>query len=85
MDSSAYTYNQGNQRINCVRSGNGFPNSVNYTYDPIGEVTSDRASEVLTNISRLNEQLHYTYDPAGNLEIRTNNNLTQTFQVNCKR
>ena len=30
----------------------------------------------------MNEQLHYVFDPAGNLAYRTNNTLTENFQVN---
>ena len=30
----------------------------------------------------INEQFGYTYDTAGNLNVRTNNTLTQTFAVN---
>jgi RHS repeat-associated protein len=80
-DDYVYSYNQASQRTNCVRGG-GIPNFVNYTYDPIGEVTSDLAYESINNASRLNEQLHYLYDAAGNLTYRTNNALVQNFQVN---
>jgi RHS repeat-associated protein len=58
----------------------GGENTANYTYDPIGQVIADVASEGSTN--RLNEQLHYGFDPAGNLAYRTNNALLENFQVN---
>jgi RHS repeat-associated protein len=81
MDDYQYLYNQGNQRTSCLRAG-GIPNYVNYSYDPIGEVTSDLAYESISNILRNNEQLYYLYDAAGNLQYRTNNALIQNFQVN---
>jgi len=77
LDSSVYTNNVGNQRTSVVRGGE---NVANYTYDPIGQVIADVASEGSTN--RLNEQLHYGFDPAGNLAYRTNNTLVQNFAVN---
>jgi hypothetical protein len=81
LDSGAYTYNVGNQRTNVTRS---FENTAVYTYDPVGEVVGDQASEVsgIGGALRLNEQLHYGFDPAGNLIYRTNNALIQKFQVN---
>jgi RHS repeat-associated protein len=81
MDDYQYLYNQGNQRTSCLRAG-GIPNYVNYSYDPIGEVTSDLAYESISNTLRNNEQLYYLYDAAGNLQYRTNNALIQNFQVN---
>ncbi len=39
-------------------------------------------NEVSVGAARLNEQLHYVFDPAGNLAYRTNNTLTENFQVN---
>lgn len=82
LDSSVYSYNRGNQRTNLVRGG-GVPSSVNYAYDPIGQVTNDLAYESLTGVPRLNEQLRYVYDAAGNLQTRTNNALVQSFAVNA--
>jgi hypothetical protein len=79
LDSSAYTYNAGNQRTNVTRS---YENTAVYSYDSIGEVVGDEASEVSGGAFRLNEQLHYGYDPAGNLAYRTNNALAQNFSVN---
>jgi YD repeat-containing protein len=86
LDSSAYTYNVGNQRTAVTRSGMTsapYTNTATYAYDPIGQVLSDLATEGTTGgTSRLNEQLYYGYDPAGNLAGRTNNALAANFLVN---
>ena len=79
LDSSVYTYNVGNQRTSVTRTGE---NAASYTYDAIGEVVGDQATEVSGGASRLNEQLHYVFDPAGNLTYRTNNALIANFRVN---
>ena len=52
------------------------------SYDPIGQLTSDLAAELIGSTNRMNEQLHYAYDAAGNLNYRTNNTLVENFQVN---
>jgi hypothetical protein len=62
LDSSAYTYNVGNQRTAVTRTGE---NTAAYTYDTIGQVIADQASEVSGGTARMNEQLHYAFDPAG--------------------
>jgi hypothetical protein len=46
-------------------------NTATYTYDLIGRVVGDAASEGTSN--RLNEQLHYGFEPAGNPNYRMNN------------
>ena len=79
LDFSAYTYNVGNQRVTLTRTAE---NTANYTYDAIGEVIADTASEVSGGTHRLNEQLGYVYDWAGNLTFRTNNALIENFQLN---
>jgi RHS repeat-associated protein len=79
IDSSVYTYNVGNQRTMVTRTSE---NTADYTYDAIGEVASDLASEVSGGATRYNEQLHYVFDPAGNLAYRTNNTLVENFSVN---
>jgi RHS repeat-associated protein len=79
LDSSVYTYNAGNQRATATRTGE---NTASFTYDPIGQVIGDQATEVSGGASRLNEQLHYAFDPAGNLTYRTNNALVANFRVN---
>ncbi len=57
-------------------------NTAAYTYDAIGQVIADQASEVSGGAARLNEQLSYGFDAAGNLSYRTNNTLIENFQVN---
>jgi RHS repeat-associated protein len=52
------------------------------SYDPIGQLTSDLAAELIGSTNRMNEQLHYAYDAPGNLNYRTNNTLVENFQVN---
>jgi RHS repeat-associated protein len=79
LDSSVYTNNVGNQRTSITRTGE---NTANYTYDPIGQVIADLASET-TGATRWNEQLKYGFDPARNLNYRTNNALIQNFSVNA--
>jgi hypothetical protein len=79
LDFYGYTYNKGNQRTQVTRDSE---NYANYTYDAIGEVTSDQAYESSGNTPRLNEQLGYAFDPAGNLAYRTNNALISNFKVN---
>jgi RHS repeat-associated protein len=79
LDSSVYTYNVGNQRTTVQRTGE---NTATYTYDPIGQIIADQASEVTGGAARWNEQLHYAFDSAGNLNYRTNNTLIENFQVN---
>jgi len=64
FDSSVYTYNVGNQRTAVTRTGE---NTAAYTYDAIGEVIGDQASEVSGGTARANEQLHDAFDPVGNL------------------
>jgi YD repeat-containing protein len=79
FDSSVYTYNVGNQRTSVTRTGE---NTADYTYDAIGQVIADQATEVSGGAVRLNEQLSYGFDAAGNLNYRTNNTLIENFQVN---
>jgi RHS repeat-associated protein len=79
LDSSVYTYNVGNQRTTVTRTGE---NTADYTYDPIGQVIADQASEVSGGAMRVNEQLHYAFDATGNLNYRTNNTMIENFQVN---
>jgi RHS repeat-associated protein len=81
IDYTDYSYNQASQRTNQVR-GVGTNNQAAYTYDPIGQILTDLASEVGSGTPRLNEQLKYAYDSAGNLTNRNNNALGQNFQVN---
>ena len=87
LDYSGYAYNNGNQRTQLLRgavpaSGPGSTNYANFTYDPIGQITSDLAAELAGSTNRMNEQLRYAYDAAGNLNYRTNNTLVENFAVN---
>ena len=83
LDYSDYSYNAANQRTGSIRKSGSAMSSVGYTYDPIGQLTSDLASEIASGAPRLNEQLSYAYDAAGNLQARTNNALVQSFAVNA--
>lgn len=78
LDANNYDYNVGNQRTS-QDFVNG--NYENYTYDNIGQLVGAMGSES-GGANRLQEQLRYAYDAAHNLNIRTNNGLVQTFNVN---
>ncbi len=79
MDSWAYTYNVGNQRTKVTRTKGSY---VDYTYDNIGQLQSAKGKESGGVTNRLLEQFGYGYDTAHNLNLRTNNDLIQTFNVN---
>jgi YD repeat-containing protein len=79
LNAHVYGYNVGNQRTNQTFLNN---NYENYTYDNIGQLTSALGKESGGTTNRLQEQLKYAYDAAHNLNIRTNNALVQTFNVN---
>jgi hypothetical protein len=55
---------------------------VTVNYDGINQLTNWSGKEASGAI-RHNEQLAYAYDPAGNLQIRTNDALIQTFNVDA--
>ena len=87
LDYIGYAYNNANQRTEEWRGATTTntvisTNYANFTYDPIGQLTSDLAAELVGSTNRMNEQLHYVYDAAGNLNYRTNNTLIENFQVN---
>lgn len=75
----SYGYNQANQRTNVTRTAG---DSVAYTYDNEGELKTALGKEPDGVTPRLQEQFGYAYDAAGNLNLRTNNALVQTFNVN---
>jgi RHS repeat-associated protein len=85
LSSNFYAYNNGHQRTRTTRA-NG--STVDYTYDPIGQLVGAIGKEpgAGTPVRQL-EDLRYVYDPAGNLFRRTNNTTTspliQTFGVNA--
>ena len=78
LDSQQYGYNADSWRTSQTRYDG---SSITYTYDRIGQLKTASAKE-FGGTARLNEQFGYTYDTAGNLNVRTNNTLTQTFAVN---
>ena len=80
LNDHAYTLNVGNQRIVQARGGVGYTNTVDYGYDPIGQLLSAVGKEI-NGTNRLQEQFGYAYDAGGNLKSRTNNALVQSFTV----
>ena len=82
LNGHRYAVDVGNQRTQQLRRGLGFTNTVDYAYDPLGQLTKATGKEADGSTARLQEQMGYAYDPAGNLKYRTNNALIQTFGVN---
>ena len=78
LNSHTYGYNQGNQRTQQIFTAANF---VNYLYDAIGQLKTAVGKES-GGSARLHEKFGYAYDAAGNLNVRTNNALIQTFNVN---
>jgi len=78
LNSHTYGYNLGSQRTSLTNTAGDYRN---YTYDKIGQLKTAFGKES-SGTNRLQEQLGYAYDAAGNLNYRTNNALTQTFNVN---
>ncbi len=76
----SYSYNVGGQRTIIERDS--AATSVSYTYDKIGQLTKASGTDWALNEPRRHEQFGYGYDAAGNLNLRTNNALVQTFNVN---
>jgi RHS repeat-associated protein len=79
LNAHQYAYNLGNQRTQQVFTAG---NTMDYTYDSIGQLTSAFGKEAGGVTNREQEKLSYVYDAAGNLMYRTNNALVQTFNVN---
>jgi RHS repeat-associated protein len=79
LNAHTYTYNVGNQTTSQIFLKN---NYENYTYDPIGQLTSALGAESGGTTNRLQEQLQYAYDAAHNLTNRVNNALAQAFNAN---
>jgi len=75
-----YVYNDLGQR---TRQTFASGNYMDYTYDDARQLVSALGKESGGSPSRDFEQLQYFYDGAGNLTIRTNNALAQTFSVNA--
>ena len=82
LNGHGYVLNNGNQRTRQTRASNAATNTVDYGYDPLGQLTSAQGKEA-GGTSRLQEQFGYSYDAAGNLKYRTNNALVQAFGVNA--
>ena len=81
LNSHGYGLNVGNQRTSQTRMGPGYTNTMDYGYDPLGQLLSATGKEV-DGSTRLHEKFGYAYDAGGNLKTRTNNALIQSFTVN---
>jgi len=79
LNSHEYVYNDGHQRTKQTFTAG---NYQDYTYDDMGQLKTAKGKEAGGSTSRLQEQFGYAYDAAWNLNYRTNNGLTQTFNVN---
>ena len=82
LDGYAYQYDLLGERTNIVRNLGLTSSDVAAGYDSIGELTSWNAAET-NGVARQNEQLNWAYDAAGNLRLRTNGGLVQTFTVDA--
>lgn len=80
LDGYGYQFNLASERTNITRNLGLTASTVNAGYDSVGELTSWNAAET-NGETRLNEQLAWAYDAAGNLHLRTNGALIQTFGV----
>jgi RHS repeat-associated protein len=78
LDGYEYAHDLLGLRANIVRDFGLGTNNVALGYDPIGQLTSWRASES-SGTPRQHEQLAWVYDSAGNLRFRTNNAFVQSF------
>jgi RHS repeat-associated protein len=78
LNSPSYQLNTGNQRTAVT---NWAASHWEYVYDGTGQLVSASGKEPGGTPDRLHEQFGYGYDAAGNLAIRTNNALVQTFGV----
>jgi YD repeat-containing protein len=79
LNSHGYAYDLASRRTGLT---NTFGDYRSYTYDNIGQLKTAFAKESGGTANRWNEQSGYAYDAAGNLNWRTNNALTQAFNVN---
>ena len=80
LDGYGYGLDPLGLRTNMVRELGLTTNKVSIGYDPIGQLTNWSGAEANLAL-RHNEQLAYSYDSAGNLQMRTNDALVQTFVV----
>ena len=74
LGSATYGYNVGNQRTTFTNAAGTF---LGYTYDKIGQLK-------VADSSVNSEDRRYVYDAAWNLNYRTNNTTTYTFNVDGK-
>ena len=81
LDGYAYLNDSWGLRTNITRQLGLTTNIISAGYDGIGELATWTAKES-SGILRQNEQLAYAFDAAGNLRVRTNGSLVQTFTVN---
>ena len=82
LDGYSYSYDLLGERTNVTRNAGLTTSTVSAGYDTLGQLTSWTAQET-NGTARLNEQLGWAYDAAGNLRLRTNGGLVQTFGVNA--
>jgi RHS repeat-associated protein len=82
LNGHGYGLNNGNQRKQQSRYSNLATSTVDYDYDPLGEIISAIGKEA-NGTPRVQEQFKYAYDAAGNLTFRTNNALVQSFGINA--
>jgi hypothetical protein len=78
LNSHTYAYNLADQRTNSTRNAAQY---WSYLYDAMGQLTNASGFEP-GGSARLHETFRYGYDRVGNLNVRTNNALVQTFGVN---
>src|SRR5262245_37903251 len=75
-----YDHNAAGQSTRQTRADSSY---VDYTYDGIGQLkTAKGVDQESSTANRPHEQFGYAYDAAGNLNLRTNNLLVQTFTAN---
>jgi RHS repeat-associated protein len=82
LDGYSYGMDNLGLRTSITRNFGLTTNSVAIGYDNIGQITSWTASESGGTL-RQNEQLGFGYDPAGNLHLRTNGGLVQSFSTDA--
>jgi RHS repeat-associated protein len=82
LDGCVYGLDLLGLRTNMTRNLGLTTNTVAIGYDGIDQLTSWSGKET-NGVLRHNEQLAYAYDAAGNLNIRTNDALVQTFNVDA--
>jgi len=77
LNTHTYLYDKAGQRTNQTYTTGNYDR---YTYDGIGQLLTASGYES-GGTARSQEQLKYKYDAAGNLSVRTNNALVQTFNA----